>query len=155
MRSQRVRVTRTRAVVAGMLACALVITAAPPARAQSVTAGSIRGKVADETGGALPGVTVNVTSPALQSTRSDVSDAEGNYRLTDLPVGEYRMTFELGGFQQFVREGIALSASFVATVNVTLKVGSLEESVTVSGESVSSFRVRLTPSTAIEAFGAR
>ena len=135
MRLERVRVPGIRAIVVGLIACAIFITAAPPARAQSVTAGSIRGKAADETGAALPGVTVSVSSRALQSTRSDVTDIEGNYRLTDLPVGEYKMTFELAGFQQLVREGIELSANFVATINVTMKIGSLEETVIVSGQS--------------------
>lgn len=105
-----------------------------PANAQSVTSGLIRGRVADDTGGALPGVTVTATSPALLAPKTDVTDAEGNYRLPDMPIGEYRLTYELAGFQQLAREGIQLSVGFQATVNVVLQIGSVQETITVAGE---------------------
>src|SRR5262249_10678130 len=89
--------------------------------AQSVTSGTIQGRVTDETEAALPGVTVTVTSPALLQSRSETSDSEGNYRFPDLPIGEYRIAWELSGFQQLVRENILLSSGFIATINVALK----------------------------------
>ncbi len=111
----------------------LLLAGAAPGAAQSVTSGSVRGRVVDDTGGALPGVTVSLSSPALQSPRTAFTDAEGEYRFPDLPVGEYRMVVELPGFQQYVREGIGLSANFTATINVTMNLGTLEESIVVTG----------------------
>src|SRR5262245_55643168 len=102
------------------LGCAMLLAAAPAVDAQSITAGSIRGKVGDETGAALPGVNITVSGQSLQATRSDVTDAEGNYRFSDLPVGAYKLVFELSGFNQYIREGIELSANFTATINVEL-----------------------------------
>src|SRR6185503_7257437 len=79
-----------------------------PAWAQTGTLGNIIGKAADETGGVLPGVTVTATSPALQVPNvTTVSDAEGNYRLRDLPApGMYRVVFDLPGFQTIAFEGV-------------------------------------------------
>ena len=104
--------------------------------AQSGTSGSIHGTVKDESGGALPGVTVTLSSPALQVKQMvAVTDAEGGYRLVDLPSGSYHLTFELTGFSTFVRDDFRLPVGFAALVEVILKVGAMEESVTVSGQS--------------------
>ena len=101
-----------------------------------VRGASIAGTVADESGGALPGVTVTMTSPALQvQERVEVSDAQGQYSFVDLQPGTYRLTYELPGFGTFVREGIALTTGFAARVDAVLKVASLQETVTVSGQS--------------------
>ena len=135
MRSLGSRAVLVRGTLLGCMVCAFVIAAAPAALAQSVTAGSIRGKVTDETGAALPGVTVTVTGQVLQSRPTSVTDGDGEYRFTDLPVGDYKLTFELAGFQGFIRDGIGLSANFTATINVEMKIGSLEETVVVSGQS--------------------
>jgi hypothetical protein len=111
------------------LACLLLLPLA--ASAQS----SIVGLVRDESGGVLPGVTVEAASPVLiEKVRINVTDEQGRYRLVDLRPGTYRMTFSLTGFSTVVREAVELPGDFTATVNVDLKVGSLEETVTVSGE---------------------
>ena len=84
----------------------------------------------------LPGVTVEAASPVLiERTRSVVSDDTGQYRIVDLRPGTYALTFTLPGFNTVKREGIALSGDFVATISVELRVGALEETVTVTGES--------------------
>src|SRR5262245_40777412 len=78
--------------------------------AQTGTA-TINGQVADESGAVLPGVTITATSPALQVQQvTTVSDAEGRYRLTPLPIGTYTVTFELAGFRSVRREDIRLTA---------------------------------------------
>src|SRR5438876_10160696 len=105
------------------------------ASAQSVSSGTIEGIVKDESNAILPGVTVTVTSPALQVGQLvQVSDAGGNYKFVDLPAGTYRVKAELGGFSTFIREDLRLTVGFNARVDLTLKVGSMEESVTVSGQ---------------------
>src|SRR5438477_3969340 len=97
--------------------------------------GAITGVVKDASGGVLPGVTVEAASPALiEKVRSVVSDSTGQYRIVDLRPGTYTVTFSLPGFSIVKREGIELSGSFVATVNGDLKVGALEETITVTGE---------------------
>src|SRR5262245_31381011 len=104
--------------------------------AQSTTTGAIAGLVKDATGAVLPGVTVEASSPALiEGARSVTTDAQGNYKITDLRPGTYSVTITLPGFSVYKREGIELSAGFTATVNADLKVGSLEETVTVTGAS--------------------
>jgi hypothetical protein len=94
----------------------------------------IVGVIKDTTGGALPGVTVEATSDVLiEKARSVVSDSEGQYRFVDLRPGLYHVIFSLPGFATVRREGIELPADFVATVNADLRVGSLEETLTVTG----------------------
>jgi hypothetical protein len=96
---------------------------------------SITGVVRDSSGAVLPGVSVEASSPALiEGTKSVASDATGQYRIVDLRPGIYTVTFSLSGFGTFKREGIELTATFVASVNADLKVGALAETVTVSGE---------------------
>ena len=96
---------------------------------------AITGVVKDASGGVLPGVTVEAASPALiEKVRSVVSDDTGQYRIVDLRPGTYSVTFTLPGFSTVRREGIELSGTFVATVNGDLKVGALEETITVTGE---------------------
>jgi len=97
---------------------------------------AITGVVRDTSGAVLPGVTVEAASPVLiERTRSVVSDDTGQYRIVDLRPGTYNVTFALPGFNTVKREGIELSGDFVATVSVELRVGALEETVTVTGES--------------------
>jgi len=116
------------------------------------TNADIRGKVADETAGVLPGVTVTATSPALLVPELvSVTDAEGNYALPVLPIGTYRLTYELSGFQRLVREEIILRAGFTATINVTLRVGAVEQSITVTGASPVVDVSATTPSTSLSA----
>lgn len=107
-----------------------------PASALAQSASGIAGVVRDSSGGVLPGVTVEATSPALiEGTRSTISGTNGTFQITDLRPGDYVVTFTLPGFRTVRREGIRLGASFTATVNVDLSVGQLEETVTVSGAS--------------------
>jgi hypothetical protein len=96
---------------------------------------SITGVVRDTSGAVLPGVTVEAASPALiEKVRSVVSDGSGQYRFVDLRPGAYAVTFTLPGFNTLVRDGIDLAGNFTATVNAEMRVGSLEETITVTGE---------------------
>jgi carboxypeptidase family protein len=96
---------------------------------------SITGVVRDSSGAVLPGVTVEASGPALiEGSRAAVTDSQGAYRIVDLRPGEYTVSFTLAGFSTLRREGLDLPAEFTATVNGELTVGSLEETITVSGE---------------------
>jgi hypothetical protein len=95
---------------------------------------SIAGVVRDTTGAVLPGVTVEASSPALiEKTRTVVTDGQGLYKIVDLRPGTYAVTFTLSGFGPVRREGVELTASFTATVNSEMRVGTINETVTVSG----------------------
>src|SRR5262245_7405381 len=94
----------------------------------------ISGVVKDSSGGVLPGVTVEASSPALiEKVRTATTDGEGRYTIIEIPPGTYSVTFTLGGFGVFKREGLQIPSGFTATVDGTLRVGALEESITVSG----------------------
>ncbi len=111
----------------------LVLACALPSAAQNLSSSSIDGTVTDQTGGALPGVTVTIASPALQVAQlATVTDAEGRYRVIDLPRGTYQVRFELQGFKSLIRDGLVLSAGFAMRVDAPLAVGGVEENVTVS-----------------------
>ena len=111
--------------------CLVLLPATAWAQAET---GSIAGVVRDASGAVMPGVTVEAASPALiEKVRSVVSDDQGLYRIVDLRPGHYTVTFSLTGFNTFRREGIELTTGFNATVNAEMVVGSLEETVTVSG----------------------
>jgi hypothetical protein len=102
------------------------------AAAQATIAGTVR----DSSGAVLPGVTVEASSPALiEKVRTAVTDGTGQYRVEDLRPGTYSITFTLPGFSAFKRDGVELTGSFTATINADLRVGALEETVTVTGES--------------------
>ena len=119
-----------RTVLTALLAVALL-----PATAHAQGEASITGVVRDASGAVLPGVTVQASSPALiEKQREVVSDGSGQYRIVSLGPGVYTVTFTLPGFSTLVRDGIELTGSFTATVNAELKVGALEESLTVTGE---------------------
>jgi carboxypeptidase family protein len=114
---------------------ALAVVAAFPEAALAQTSG-IAGVVKDTSGAVMPGVTVEASSPALiEQVRTVTTDAQGQYKIVDLRPGTYTVTFTLPGFATVKREGIELEATFVATVSVELRVGALEETVTVSGAS--------------------
>ena len=113
----------------------LVLLLLPAAASAQTTQAAITGVAKDASGGVLPGVTVEVASPALiEKVRSVVTDDTGQYRVVELRPGTYSVTFTLPGFSTVKREGIELTGSFVATVNGDLKVGALEETITVTGE---------------------
>ncbi len=103
---------------------------------QSVSSGTIQGTIKDASNAVLPGVTVTLTSPSLQVPQIvQVSDAAGAYKFVDLPAGTYALKAELPGFATAIRDQLRLTVGFVATVDLTLKVGAMEETVTVSGQS--------------------
>jgi outer membrane receptor protein involved in Fe transport len=113
-----------------------VLLASSSAFAQvSSTTGSINGKVTDNTGGVLPGVTVTASSPSMQGTRTDVTNEAGEYRFPAVAPGVYKLVYELAGFGTVNREGVQVGLGFTATVNTELGVATLQETVTVSGES--------------------
>ena len=100
------------------------------AQAQSAFIGVVK----DTSGAVLPGVTVEAASDALiEKTRSVITDADGGYRLVDLRPGTYSLTFSLEGFSSVKRDAIQLSSDFTMTINTELKVGALEETLTVTG----------------------
>jgi hypothetical protein len=115
---------------------ALFVLLAAPARAQFVSTASIDGTVTDQSGATLPGVTVTLTSPSLQVPQLEtITNSEGLYRFTQLAAGTYRLRFSLTGFQTTVREELQVGAGFAAKVDMQLKIGAMEESVSVSGAS--------------------
>ena len=119
-------------VVAALVFGVCLILFPSPVAAQ----GTIAGQVTDSTGSVMPGVTVEASSPVLiEAGRSTVSDGQGRYQIAALRAGTYKVTYSLAGFRTVIREGIALTAGFVATVNIQLSVGSIEETITVAGAS--------------------
>jgi hypothetical protein len=96
---------------------------------------SLTGSVRDASGAVLPGVTVEVASPVLiEKVRSVATDGNGVYRIIDLRPGPYTVTFTLVGFNTLKRDGIELAGSATAVVDAELRVGALEETITVTGE---------------------
>jgi hypothetical protein len=119
-------------VVLGSLAFLVLILLPALASAQS----SFTGIVKDTSGAILPGVTVEAASPVLiEKVRAVSTDAQGRYTLVNLRPGTYSLTFALPGFTTLVRDAIELSSNFTMTLDADLRVGALEESVTVSGDS--------------------
>ena len=108
--------------------------AASPAFGQT-GAGALRGTVKDEQGGALPGVTLTATSPDAIGPTAAVSDESGNYRLLNLAPGVYSITAELPGFSLFRREQIVVRAGATFQVEIVLRLGTLQETLTVTAES--------------------
>jgi hypothetical protein len=116
---------------------ALLILVLPVAAyGQSGATGAIAGAVKDATGAVMPGVTVEASSPALiERVRSVTTDEKGEYKIVDLRPGSYTVTFTLAGFSSVKREGLELNTGVTLPISVELKVGSLEETITVSGAS--------------------
>jgi hypothetical protein len=111
--------------------CVLMISIAPSAaRAQQSTA-DLSGRVTDSSGGVLPGASVTVTQTATGLQRTTVTDGSGTYLLPDLPTGPYRLEVMLSGFGTYVQTGIVLQVGASPTINATLGVGDLAETVTV------------------------
>jgi hypothetical protein len=126
----------SRIVVVPIVTLLSLILPTPAARAQSATTGTIAGEVKDATGGVLPGVTVEASSPALiEKVRTVVTDGQGQYRIIELRPGTYTVTFSLPGFSTVRREQIELTTGFTAVLDAALRVGAVEETVTVSGAS--------------------
>lgn len=121
--------------VSALVALCLAIPAHTSAQSVSATTGAINGKVTDTTGAILPGATVTISSPSMQGVRTATTLDDGSYRFPAVPPGDYKITYELSGFTTVVREGIRVGLGFTATVNAELKLASLSETVTVTGES--------------------
>lgn len=115
----------------------LVLALALPAHvafAQSQTS-NLTGRATDSSGGALPGVTVTISSPnMIGGERNAVTDGEGLYRFTLLPLGTYSVKFELGGFGTLIVEGVTLNAGATMTINGKMEVATLQETVTVTSQ---------------------
>src|SRR5215212_4522805 len=121
-----------RLLKATLMVAVLVLTAATAFAQQGQIAGTAR----DSSGSVLPGVLVEATSPALiEKVRSATTDGNGQYRITNLPVGTYSVTFTLTGFSRQQRDNVVLTTGFTAPVNATMAVGGLAETVSVTAES--------------------
>jgi len=117
-----------RMVAAAALLCLV------PGAAFAQTSG-IAGEVKDASGAVLPGVTVEASSPALiEKVRSATTDGSGRFSITNLRPGTYTITFTLPGFSTVKRDGVELTSDFTATVNADLKIGAVEETITVAAE---------------------
>ena len=112
-----------------LLLAALVWLLPAIASAQATLTGTVK----DSSGSVLPGVTVELTAPA-QQPRSVVTDSNGVYRIIELSPGTYTVTYSLPGFTTVRREGVQLGGTQVLTIPIDLKVGALQETVTVTGE---------------------
>ena len=137
-------------ILAFGVAFLLVSATGIAAQTVSSTTGAINGKVTDESGAALPGVTIIISSPSMQGTRTGITGTDGTFRFPAVSPGDYRVTYELAGFGTVVREGVAVGLGFTATLNAELKVASLQETVTVSGQSPV---VDVTSTTSATSFG--
>src|ERR1051326_4967155 len=103
----------------------------PAALAQTVAVAQLSGTVTDDSGAAIPGVELTVVQTDTAFTRSVVTDERGEYVLPSLPVGPYKLTAKLPGFSTFEQSGILLRVGETRSVNVKLKVGSVQETVEV------------------------
>ncbi len=118
-----------------LLTLTLVFSGAAGVSAQSQAInGTIEGAIADDSGAALPGVSVTVANLDTGDTRVVVSNGEGVYRAPLLALGRYRVSAELQGFKKFEQQGLTISAGQSAIINITLSVGSMTETVTVTRE---------------------
>src|SRR5947208_1273188 len=122
-------------IVSALAAFLAIAAASAFGQSAGATTGAINGKVTDATGGVMPGVTVTIASPSMQGVRTVVTTEDGTYRFPAIPPGDYKITYELSGFSTVVHEGVRVGLGFNATVNAELKVASLTETVTVSGQS--------------------
>jgi len=118
-----------------LIIASLALFLAGVAFAQLVPTSQMTGKVVDNTGAPLPGVSVEATSPRLVGKATAVTDGDGNYRLFSLPSGVYEVTFTLQGFKTLIRKDIVIQLSQTITLNATLDQAALEEQVTVIGQS--------------------
>jgi len=118
------------------LAALVVSSCLMPTSSSAQGLGSIAGVAKDSSGALLPGVTVTAASTALiEKSRSAVTDGSGQYSIVSLPPGKYDVSFELSGFSTMKREGIELTANFTASINADLRVGTVAETITVTGQS--------------------
>jgi hypothetical protein len=124
-----------RRILLCLLALLLVVSAAPALAQSQAANGAIEGTVRDNSGGVLPGVTVSVVNADTGTLRIVVTNESGLYRAVLLPLGTYRVTAELAGFKKHDQGGIELGAGKTAEINITLQVGDLNETVSVTADS--------------------
>ena len=117
------------------LVASMVLTLAPGAFGQTVAVAQLSGTVLDQSGGALPGVEVTVTQTDTGMTRFVITSGSGGYVFAGLPVGPYKLSAKLSGFSTFEQTGIVLQVGDTRSVNVTLSIGALSETVLVAGVS--------------------
>jgi hypothetical protein len=118
------------------IAFGLVLLPALAAGQGALARGTLTGTVRDASGAVLPGVMVEAASPALiEKVRTAVTDGAGVYRIVNLDPGVYSLTFTLQGFNQVKREDIELSGSATITIPIDMRVGNLQETLVVTGES--------------------
>jgi len=122
-----------RGLRAFLLCAGMVAAWAMPAHAQAI--GSIFGKVADPSGGVLPGVTVTVTGTGLQQPLVAVTSESGTYQFPSVPIGTYSVTYELASFKKAVRQNVVISTGFNAQLDQKLEIGQMSEEVTISAVS--------------------
>src|ERR1700716_74801 len=112
-----------------------ILTAAVLLPSLAFAQGTLTGTVRDESGGVLPGVTVDASSPALiEKVRTAITDGAGQYRITGLNPGTYSLTFMLAGFNVVRRQGLELGGTATLTIPIEMRVGALAETITVTGE---------------------
>jgi len=127
---------RSKCITAAAGALVVLSLWLPGTVAAQATIASIVGVVTDSSGAVLPGVTVTAASPALQvSQLIAVTNERGEYRISPLPVGTYTVTYELPGFQTVRHEGVRIAVGFVATMDQAMSLGTVAETITVSGAS--------------------
>jgi hypothetical protein len=118
-----------------VLTILFVVASVFPLAARAQTAGAtLAGRVVDQTGAAAPGATITVTNPSTGFTRSLTTDSEGRYRFPALPVGTYTVTTTLAGFTTVEQKGVELQVATIRNLDITVKVSSLQEAVTVTSE---------------------
>jgi hypothetical protein len=127
----------TRAILRTLAALAILLAFgfAPAAAQTGQMFGELVGKVTDDQGGVLPGVTVTLSGPAVMGTQAATTNERGLYRFPGVNTGTYTLTFELAGFAPLVREGIVVPVRQTITVDASMRLASLQETVTVSGSS--------------------
>jgi len=119
----------------GASTAVVILTAAILLPSFAVAQGTLTGTVKDQSGGVLPGATVEASSPALiEKVRSAITDGTGQYRITGLNPGTYSLTFRLSGFNTVKREGIELTGTTTLTIPIDMRVGALAETITVNSE---------------------
>ncbi len=124
---------KTNRIILAMITLVAALVAPPAAMAQQTT-GNITGRIIDAQGAAVPGVTLTAKNTQTGFSRSDVTDAEGIYRLNALPVGTYDLTAELSGFSRVENKGVVVNVGQSLEIGMTLKVASVQENITVTGE---------------------
>src|SRR5262245_5355645 len=128
--------SRSRRLWLGFLSLILATAFVPQTSYAQVLYGSIIGNVKDSSGAAVPGATVSITNKSTNQTRESITDELGNYSLATVQTGSYSIKVSLAGFKEFVQTDVQVTLNTVTRVDVTLQVGQVAETVTVSAQAV-------------------